>query len=105
MAMCWRNEILPKRPRYGRDVGSGERMRKHKYLVSYCGKMLDGNLLYGEITLSAKKKLKSTDIDDTRVIIANTSTIDIDVRTIIIMSIFYFGKEVVKWLAIYLTSP
>ena len=71
-------------------------MRKHKYLVSYCGKMLDGNLLYGEITLSAKKKLKSTDIGDTRVIIANTSTIDIDVRTIIIMSIFYFGKEVAK---------
>ena len=71
-------------------------MRKHKYLVSYCANKLDGNLICGEITLSAKKKLKSTDIDDTRVIIANTSTIDIDVRTIIIMSIFYFGKEVVK---------
>ena len=71
-------------------------MRKHKYLVSYCAKKIDGNLIYGEITLSAKKKLKSTDIDDTRVIIANTSTIDIDVRTIIIMSMFYFGKEVAK---------
>ena len=72
-------------------------MRKHKYLVSYVAqRSYGGNLIYGEITITTNKKIKTTDMTETKVVIAKTSQIEIDIASIIITSIFYFGKEVVK---------
>ena len=71
-------------------------MKQHSYLVSYSAKREDSVIIHGEIHLKLNQKMAYEDLDQVRVEIIRTIDENILVRSVVISSIFYFGKE--KWI-------
>ena len=72
-------------------------MKKHAYLVSYSARGENQELFYGNMTFVSNKKVKRENMQSVRDEIIRTNTGEpLKPLSIIIISLFYFGKEVVE---------
>lgn len=70
-------------------------MKKHAYLVSYSARGENKELFYGNMTFTSNKKVKKENTQNIRDEIVRTNQGEpLQPESVIIMSIFYFGKEV-----------
>jgi len=72
-------------------------MKKFSYLFSYQAKLVNGEVIFGDIHIKSEKKLSYKDMGLVRLeIIKENLNDNLNVRTVVITSIFYFGKVRVK---------